>query len=127
MRKNPEVKTTLFRGKVDANLGINITWKLGKQKNPEVFCFAPEKKYSNAYMNGQMSWESYREKYLDKLNEIPQEVLMPAVRALFDAGEEITLLCYCSPRTKHCHLVLLIEWLVFRFPKAFEKPQCLLF
>lgn len=114
------VRTSIYR----CVPGINVTWKTG---DPEVSCFAPLRHVSQDFIHGLISWEVYREKYLDKLNSIPQEVLMPAVKHIYNAGDEVTLICYCPPTTKHCHLALLIDWLVFRFPKAFEKPQCQLF
>lgn len=120
MRKNPKIPTTLLRGKVNTNNGINITWKTG---DPAVSCFAPYKEDSQGYLKGNITWDEYATRYLAKLNAIPKAAFKEAAQYIFNAGIEVTLLCYCNPRTLHCHLELLIHALVFRYPKAFRQVQ----
>jgi len=71
----------------------------------------------------QISWEIYRQRYLLCLNHVDALVVLPSLQE-GAAGGTLWLLCYCQLESEHCHVEVLIDYLVAVLPDFFKREDC---
>lgn len=111
---------------------FEVTWKdaTGIVRN-----LAPHKEDVNNFLFRdknipiEEAWVLYATKYradLDELFAKRYSVLKQAATTIYGYARDLhnyeaVLRCYCSTETEYCHLALLVDFLVEKFPKAFRK------
>lgn len=104
--------TTLVRGRIGKDRGVDVT---AKSASGWARAFAPTWDMVVRSKRGLLSWQEYAEEYQLILDRVPWYV----ISTLHALDRRVCLLCYCNA-DKRCHVDILIEYLIARFPDLFK-------
>jgi uncharacterized protein YeaO (DUF488 family) len=110
---------TLRRGVVGKHRGVDVTAK-SAEGMPKLL--APPWHLVMQAKRKQITWEVYRQRYLLRLNHVDVRVIEPHLTA-DSSGGDLWLLCYCPLEKEHCHVDVLIDYLVAVIPDVYRRED----